>query len=254
MRLSEGLSCNRGRVTGRSNLWISGYLQLQLKAYSDLMNRKHIAIYMRVSSAGQDMAAQEPDLQSWEHEHAGGRYVTWYRDTFTGATLARPGFEELERDVRAGRVGSIVVWRLDRLGRTAAQTLTFLAQLDDAGVQLISLRDGFDAGSATGRLLRTILAGFAEYEREVIGERIRAGILAAKAQGKRWGGRKPGYRPTLTPERLHAIQALLVAGTAKAEIARQLKISRSALYDGIDLLSNQDLQPDSRPVPPPAGG
>lgn len=201
------------------------------------MGTKHVAIYMRVSSNGQDVASQEPDLKSWEQQHGAGRPVRWYQDTFTGTTFARPGIEGLERDVRAGFVDCIVIWRLDRLGRTAAQTLTFLSQLDDLGVHLISIRDGFDAASATGRLLRTILAGFAEYEREVISERVRAGILAAKARGKRWGGRKPGNRPTLTPARLRVIRALLEAGTPKTEIARQLGMSRSTLYVAMRLLT-----------------
>jgi len=204
------------------------------------MSSKHIAIYARVSSSGQDLAAQEPDLYAWADQHGNGHEVIWYRDTMTGATFARPGIEHLEQAVRAGHVETIVVWRLDRLGRTAVQTLAFLALLDDLGVRLISIRDGFDAGSATGRLLRTILAGFAEYEREVISERIRAGILAAKARGKRWGGRKPGLRPTLTQARLRVIDALVHAGTSKTEIARQLRISRSTVYEGISLIARMD--------------
>lgn len=200
------------------------------------MGMKHIAIYARVSTSGQDLAAQEPDLRAWAEAHADGHEVVWYRDQTTGATFERPGIEALEGAVRSGLVETIVVWRLDRLGRTAAQTLAFLSILDELEVQLISIRDGFDARSATGRLLRTILAGFAEYEREVISERIRAGISAARAKGKRWGGRKPGVRPTLTPARLRAIDALVAAGTAKAEIARQLGISRSTVYEAVDLL------------------
>lgn len=203
------------------------------------MSTRHIALYARVSSTGQDTASQGPDLDAWVEQHAGDREVVWYRDTFTGTTLARPGFEAMERNIRAGLVDRIVVWRLDRLGRTAVQTLSFLAQLEEAGVQLISIRDGFDARSATGRLLRTILAGFAEYEREVISERIRAGISAAKARGKRWGGRKPGLRPTLTPARIDVIETLVQAGTNKTLIARQLGISRSTVYEAIQLMRRQ---------------
>lgn len=220
-------------------LWITVGLQIQSISYSEEMSSKHIALYARVSSSGQDLAAQEPDLHAWAVQHADGREVVWYRDTTTGATFARPGIEALEGAVRAGLVDAIVVWRLDRLGRTAAQTLAFLSLLDDLGVQLVSIRDGFDARSATGRLLRTILAGFAEYEREVISERIRAGITAAKAQGKRWGGRKPGLRPTLTASRLQVIETLLKAGTSKSEIAKQLRISRSTVYEGADLIARK---------------
>ena len=135
--------------------------------------------------------------------------------------------------------------RLDRLGRTAPELLPFLKRLDDTGVQFVSLRDGFDHTSPSGRLLRTILAGFAEYEREVITERIVAGIAKAKAAGKRWGGRKPGLRPTLNAAKLRAVQALLEAGTPKTEVARQLRISRSTVYTAIALLNGP-----APPAPP----
>lgn len=200
------------------------------------MSTKRIAIYARVSSSGQDLASQEPDLRAWAEVHANGREVVWYLDKFTGATLNRPAMEKLDRDLRSGTIGTMVVWRLDRLGRTAVETLSFLEQLEATGVDFISIRDGFDAGSSTGRLLRTILAAFAEYEREVISERIRAGIAKAKASGKRWGGRKPGLRTALTPETLRAVEALLGAGTSRAEIARQLSISRSSVYEAVRLL------------------
>jgi DNA invertase Pin-like site-specific DNA recombinase len=72
---------------------------------------------------------------------------------------------DVEEAIRAGKVDTLVVWRLDRLGRTAGQTITFLDDLADAGVRFVSVRDAVDTSTASGRLLRTILAGFAEYER-----------------------------------------------------------------------------------------
>lgn len=200
------------------------------------MNDKRIALYARVSSSGQDLASQKPDLQQWAETHLNGREVVWYEDTCTGATMTRPGMDALESDLWAGSIGAMVVWRLDRLGRTASEMLVFLEQLEATGIEFVSIRDGVDAASPTGRLLRTILAGFAEYEREVISDRIRAGIAKAKANGKRWGGRSPGLRPILTPERLQVIQTLLAGGTSRAEIARQLGISRSSVYEAIRLL------------------
>lgn len=202
------------------------------------MSTKHVAIYARVSSSGQNLEAQGPDLQAWADRHRGDCSIKWYEDTFTGATLARPGMERLEKNLGAGLIETVVVWRLDRLGRTALETLAFLDQLRARDVDFVSIRDGFDSESATGRLLRTILAAFAEYEREVMSERIRAGIAKAKANGKRWGGRKPGVRPTLTPETLHTIGVLLEADTARARIARQLGISRSTVYEAIRLIQN----------------
>ena len=123
-----------------------------------------------------------------------------------------------------------------RLGRTARETLAFLEDLDAAGVRFVSVRDGVDASSAAGRLLRTMLAGFAEYEREIISERITAGVKRAKAAGKQWGGKKKGERSKLTDEKLRAVRELLAAGSRKAAIARQVGISRSSVYRAIEVL------------------
>jgi DNA invertase Pin-like site-specific DNA recombinase len=200
------------------------------------MAKKAIGAYLRVSSVGQDVKSQEPDLRAWLKAHGRGRPARWYRDTFTGKTMRRPGMEKLEADVVAGRLDSVVVWRVDRLGRTAAGVLAFLEQLDVAGVKFVAVRDGFDSDTPAGRLVRGVLAQVAAYEREVISERIRAGVAKAKADGKRWGGRKKGQRTRLTDKRLDAVQALLAAGTKKAEIARQLGISERSVYRAIDLL------------------
>ena len=199
--------------------------------------KKAIAVYLRVSTTGQDVKSQEPDLRAWVRAHGRGATVRWFRDQFTGATLNRPEMRQLETDVRSGRVGTVVVWRLDRLGRTAGQTITFLDELNAAGVRFVSLRDGVDTSAASGRLLRTILAGFAEYAREVISDRIRAGIARAKAQGKKWGGRKKGDRYKLSAEKLDAMKELLAAGKKKAAIARQLGISRATIYRSLGSLS-----------------
>lgn len=199
------------------------------------MEQKKIAVYLRVSTTGQDTASQEPDLKTWVRLHGRRRSVLWYRDRFTGTTLNRPAMRELEEDIRAGRIDTLLVWRLDRLGRTAGQTITFLDELQEANVRFVSLRDGVDTSSASGRLLRTILAGFAEYEHEVISERIRAGVAKAKAAGKKWGGKKPGNPYKLTSEKVKAMRELLRAGHKKAAIARQLGISRSTVYRGASL-------------------
>jgi DNA invertase Pin-like site-specific DNA recombinase len=195
--------------------------------------KKAIAVYLRVSTTGQDVKSQEPDLKAWLRVHGRGRRPIWFRDSFTGTTLQRPAMRELDEAIRSGQVDTLVVWRLDRLGRTAGQTITFLDDLAVAGVRFVSIRDAVDTSTASGRLLRTILAGFAEYEREVISERVRAGIRRAKAAGKKWGGRKKGARYKLSKEKLGALKELLAAGTRKAAVARQLGISRASVYRAV---------------------
>jgi DNA invertase Pin-like site-specific DNA recombinase len=81
------------------------------------MNR-HVAVYLRVSSKKQDHRSQEPDLKRWAE--AQGKSVKWYRDKATGRTMDRPAWNRLEAAIRAGEVSAVVVWRLDRLGRTCS--------------------------------------------------------------------------------------------------------------------------------------
>ena len=199
------------------------------------MSKKGIAVYLRVSTTGQDLASQEPDLKAWLRSNRKGRRVSWYRDKFTGATMKRPGMEKLDAAIRAGTIGTIVVWRLDRMGRTVLELLTWLQALDVAGVEFVSVRDAIDTRTPAGKLMRTMLAGFAEYERELLSERVKAGQRKARAQGKSWGGRQTGMRPKLTPKVVRSVKALVRSGTPKAEIARQLGIDRKSVYNALEL-------------------
>ena len=200
------------------------------------MIKKAIALYVRVSTSKQDLKSQEPDLRTWLKANRKRRPVLWYSDKFTGRTLKRPGMQKLERDLHGGKVGTVVVWRLDRLGRTVVELLQFLEELDAGGVEFVSVRDAIDTRTAAGRLLRVILAGFAAYENEIRSERVKAGIKRARTQGKEWGGRQEGTATKLTPKVLRSIRALLREDTSKSEIARQLGMSRDTLYRGIELL------------------
>lgn len=207
------------------------------------MSTRAIAVYLRVSTTSQDLENQEPELKSWLEANGRDRPVMWFRDTFTGKTMKRPGMRRLERAVRRGRVGSVVVWSTDRLGRTARELQAFLDELDDRGIEFVALRQGgrLDGSTAAGRMFRHMLIGFAEYEREIIGERTRAGMERARAAGKKIGGRKKGHRTRLTPARLKAIGTLLNAGTSKAEIARQLGVSERSVYRAVKLLQTSPM-------------
>jgi len=197
---------------------------------------KKIAVYCRVSTGHQDHASQEPDLQNWLDAYANGSYPMWFRETFTGKTMDRPEMRRLEGEISRGRISKLVVWRLDRLGRTAGELIRFLDSLVERGVVFVSVKDNIDSMTASGRLMRTILAGFAEYEREIIRERIMAGISRAHAAGKRWGGSKKGRRTVLKPGTLQAVAALLEVKMSKIAIARQLGIGRSSVFEAVKIL------------------
>src|SRR4051812_6741840 len=132
-----------------------------------------IAIYERISSTGQDLASQHQELEAWAKNQK--EPVTWYRDTFTGKTMERPGMAKLLEDARKGKVSKIVVFRLDRLARNAKGLLTLFEDLKVYGVNFVSLREGIDFSTFTGKLVLTILAGVAEFETEVRAERVKAG-------------------------------------------------------------------------------
>lgn len=194
---------------------------------------ERLGIYARVSSHQQDIRSQVPDLETWAKAHDAA--AAWYKDTFTGTDMARPGLERLLADARAGKINKVCVWRLDRLGRTAKGLLVLLDELQQLGVGFVSLREGFDLSTPAGRLMAGVLASVAAYETEVRKERQLAGIAQAKAAGKTWGGRKPGCRVKLTEEKEHAIVQLKKEGHTVAAIARLVGLTRKTIYRAFEL-------------------
>ncbi|MEI7685948.1 MAG: recombinase family protein [Planctomycetota bacterium] len=195
------------------------------------------AVYLRVSSnKGQDTRSQEPDLQTWAKAHG---EAIWYKDAFTGTTMQRPSLERLLQDVRSGKVSRVVVWRLDRLGRTAKGLLTFLDELQTLGIGFVSLREGFDLSTPAGRLMAGVLASVAAYETEVRKERQLAGIAKAKADGKTWGGRKVGTRVRLTLEKEALIRQLHGEAKPVSAIARMVGLTRKTVYRALEPMASR---------------
>ncbi|MDA9856659.1 recombinase family protein [Rubripirellula sp.] len=188
-----------------------------------------IAVYLRVSTNSQDVASQEPELRRWAAQQEGE--VRWYRDRFTGKTIERPAFTRLLRHVRVGEVQQVVVWRLDRLGRTAKGLTALFDELTELNVRLVSLRDGLDLTTAAGRLMANVLASVAAYETEVRAERILAGQAAARAKGKKWGGSEKGRRIKVNDEQIRLIHRMKAEGEKVAAIARATGLSRPTIYD-----------------------
>jgi len=127
-------------------------------------------------------------------------------------------------------VSTVVVWRLDRLGRTCAGLTMLFEELRQRKVNLISLRDSINLATPSGRLLAQVLASVAEYENEVRGERVRAGQAVARANGKTWGGSKKGRRLSVTREQVATIRRLRKDGEGISAIARATGLSRPTIY------------------------
>ena len=137
----------------------------------------------------------------------------------------------------AGKVSKVVVWRLDRLGRTAAGLTALFEDLQRRRIGFEALRDKVDLSTAAGRLMANVLASVAAYENEVRSERIRAGQAVAHANGKRWGGSEKGRRIKVTPEQARNIRRLKDEGEKIAAIARATGLSRPTIYSVLDAAS-----------------
>jgi DNA invertase Pin-like site-specific DNA recombinase len=172
--------------------------------------------YARVSTGEQDLQLQLDALGA-----AGCEKI--YTDKASGASRERPGLTEALAYARQG--DSLVVWKLDRLGRSVKGLVDMAADLEGRGVDLRSLTDGIDTKGAAGRFFFHIMAALAEMERELIRERTRAGLAAAKNAG-RIGGRKP----SMTPAKLDAARRLLDSGMLPKDVAANIGVSVPTLY------------------------
>lgn len=173
--------------------------------------------YARVSTADQDLALQTDALTK-----AGCEKL--FTDKASGAKVDRPGLAEALHYARAG--DCIVVWKLDRLGRSIQGLISLAANLSARKVDFRSLTDGFDTATASGRLLFHILASVAEMERELIKERTVAGLAAARKKG----GISSGRKSALTPDKLDTARKLLAAGDKPAKVAKLLQVGLSTFY------------------------
>jgi DNA invertase Pin-like site-specific DNA recombinase len=191
-----------------------------------------VALYMRVSKGrGQDTASQEPDLKRWAR--AQEEPSAFYVDKVSGKTMDRPEFNRLMADVRTGKVRTVVVWRLDRLGRTASGLTALFDDLRPRKVNLISLKEGLDLATPAGTLLANVLASVAQFETEVRAERIHAGLEAAREKGRKLGpahGSRKGKRLKVTPEHMTTVLREIGAGNSISAIARVTGLSRDTIY------------------------
>jgi DNA invertase Pin-like site-specific DNA recombinase len=188
------------------------------------------AIYARVSSRKQDQASQLPDLERFV-KNLDGEPVEWYTDKASGKTMDRPAWNRLETAIRSGKITRVVVWRLDRLGRTASGLTALFDDLVAKKINLVSIRDGLDLGTAAGRMMAGVLASVAQYETEVRSERSMAGMEVARSQGKHMG-RPKGITTSIkvTDEKRAAVIRLKGEGQSVSAIARTVSLSRNTIY------------------------
>ena len=184
--------------------------------------------YARISTPDQDIAGQLMRLAE-----AGA--ARSYQDVVSGRVLERPGLASLLNYARAG--DTLMVVRLDRLGRSLRELLGLVDRLKERDVALVSLEERIDTSSAAGELVFHVFGAIAQFERRLIAERTRDGLRAARAEG-----RKPG-RPALDRETLDAALTLVRSGLSPSRAARQVGLGRSTLYREIAALGATAVEP-----------
>lgn len=177
--------------------------------------------YMRVSTNDD---RQSVDLQRDALLGAGIDERHLHQDRASGARDDRPGLKACMADLREGDV--LIVWKLDRLGRSLSHLIRIVEELKQRGVAFRSLTETIDTTNVHGSFLFNLFGTLAEYERALITERVNAGLAAARRRG-----RKGGRPPSINAETVGQIRAALEAGASKASVCRSFKVPRSTLID-----------------------
>jgi DNA invertase Pin-like site-specific DNA recombinase len=183
-----------------------------------------VAIYARVSTTdkGQDVTMQTHELRTYASNRKWEIADVYTDEGVSGVKESRPALNRLMTDAKARRFDVILVWKLDRFGRSLKHVVTALAEFDALGIAFVSLRDGFDLTTPAGRAMFGMCAVMAEFERALICERVRAGMAHARAKGRKLG------RAARVLD-MAAIAARRASGESLRAIARDLRVSPALL-------------------------
>ena len=181
-----------------------------------------VALYARVSTHDQDPEVQLGALRAHAAQRGWPVAVEFVDRGISGAKERRPALDRLMKAAWAGQCQVVLVWRFDRFARSVKHLVTALDTFRALGVAFISLQEQLDTATPIGQAMFTIIGAMAQLERDIIRERVKAGVARARAQGVRLG------RPTATVD-LARLQALQRQGCSMGEIARQVHCSRSTV-------------------------
>lgn len=185
-----------------------------------------IGAYLRVSTSDkQTTKSQRHSIREWsKSNHVNASEIRWFEDKKSGATTDRPQLTRIMRAVDRGTIDCLVVYSLSRLARNLRQGLELLSDLGQRGIRVVSVSEQIDFGSTTGQLIASILLAVAEFEREVIRERIIAGLAATD---------KPIGRPR-NHKKLASIRKMRLSGMSVQEISEKIHCSRTNVYRALE--------------------
>ena len=192
---------------------------------------KRIAIYGRVSTGEQNVEMQVSELTDYANNR-GWIIVDRYLDCgVSGSKESRPALNRLMNDARQRKFDILLVWKIDRFGRSLKHLVNSLAELENVGVAFVSLRDSLDLSSPAGRLMAQLLGAISEFERSLITERVRAGIRNARNKGRKLG------RPRLEVDHGRIVR-LRSNGASLRAISDQLGVSLGSVHRALQCSKN----------------
>jgi DNA invertase Pin-like site-specific DNA recombinase len=183
---------------------------------------KRAVLYLRVSTVDQHPETQVYDLRQMAAQR-GYQIVREYTDRISGVKARRPGLDEMMQDARRGRFDVVLVWACDRIARSTRHFLETLDTLNHLNVEFVSFRESIDTSGPLGRAIVVIIGAIAELERNLIVERVRAGMRRARLEGRQIG------RPALDLDRAAIIRDRQ-HGNSLGTIARNYGINRTTVY------------------------
>lgn len=185
------------------------------------MEQARVAIYTRISIQDQSSEGQRYELEEYA-THRNWKVTDIYPDTISGVKSSRPALDQLLADARKRKFDCVLVWRIDRLGRSVSHLLEVLETLKALDIQFVSMSEAIDTSTPTGKMVFTVLGAVAELERSLTVERVRMGLENARRRGVTLG--RPAIKK-LTPTEIEQIRAAQLTGVTLRELSKRLGAS-----------------------------
>ncbi len=179
-----------------------------------------VALYARVSTTEQSTDSQLLDLRRYVRERGWDIFKEYVDEGISGTKDSRPALNDLMNDAKKRRFDVVLVWRFDRFARSTRHLINALEEFKNLGIDFVSYQENIDTSSPLGSAIFTIISAVAQLERDIIAERVKAGLRRAKERGKRIG------RPKISVDE-GEIRRLLAEGLSLREIAQQVGISHT---------------------------
>jgi len=186
-----------------------------------------VAIYARVSTSDQSTESQLLDLRRYTRERGWDIFKEYVDEGISGTKDSRPALNELMNDAKKRRFDVVLVWRFDRFARSTKHLILALEEFKNLGIDFVSYQENIDTNSPLGSAIFTIISAVAQLERDIIAERVKAGLRRAKENGKTLGRPKVN----VDPDEIHRLR---LKGLSLRQIATELGFSRSTVARSLE--------------------